>query len=147
MLRKYSDVVPETPDEPDAQQPIDVVTWLTDMLYTGVGLGVLAVNRIQVARRSAQQRLGNSEPVNPGLAALADILADPERAQVVIAKLREELRDIDERLGGVETRFSGFLERIEPELPDGARELAGALRGLADDHATQIRAVLGLPSR
>lgn len=139
--------MPDTPDEPADNAVNDITTWLTDMLYTGVGLGVLAVNRVQVARRTAQKRLGAAEPVNPGLAALSDLLADPERARAVIAKLRAELQDIDERLGGVENRFSGFLERIEPDLPDGARELAGALRGITDDHAAQIRAVLGLPSR
>ena len=33
-------------------EPIDpAVAWLTDLLYTGVGLGILAVNKAQVARR------------------------------------------------------------------------------------------------
>lgn len=153
----------ETADEPTDKPTDEVTDWLRGLLYTGVGLGVLAVNRAQVARRSAQKRLSASASKTPdgesetatessGLPAgaaqaLADILADPQKAQVLIRRLLEELRDIDDRVGGIENRFTGMLEDLEPDMPESARAISAAVRGLTHDHATQFRAVFGLKVR
>lgn len=153
----------ETADQP-ADQPTDEVTdWLRGLLYTGVGLGVLAVNRLQVARRSAQKRLSTSSAKTSddksgaaaqsgglpagAVQALADILADPRKAQLLVGRLLEELQDIDDRVGGIENRFTNMLEDLEPDMPESAREISAAVRGLTHDHATQIRAVFGLRVR
>jgi len=133
--------------DPEEQAPTDPVEWLTDVLYTGVGLGILAINRIQVARRDLEKSHGGSDVVNPGVAAIQDLLADPERTKRVVSRLQEELQDLDDRFDGFETRLTGILDDIEPELPGAARELAVALRNLAGDHAAQVRAVLGLRAR
>ena len=164
----YSDGVPERSEESASVDQEELTAWLTDALYTGVGLGVLAINRLQVARRAAEQKLtpssnsaaesaagstGSSDspgPANPaaaGLTALSEMLADPDRASAVLHRVRDELQDLDDRLDGVENRLTEFLDGIEPELPPGARELAAALRSVASDHATQVRAVLGLRVR
>lgn len=163
---KYSDGVPERSDESTPVDQEELTAWLTDALYTGVGLGVLAVNRLQVARRAAEKKLAPSAssgegsdpgdrgdapgPANPaaaGLTALSEMLADPDRASAILHRVRDELQELDDRLDGVENRLTDFLDGIEPELPPGARELAAALRSVASDHATQVRAVLGLRVR
>lgn len=161
---KYSELVSDESDQRDSSEQEEITAWLTDALYTGVGLGVLAINRIQVARRSAEKTLRDSSttdaaadpsgdatvadnPAAAGMAALSEMLADPDRAAAILERVREELQGIDDRLDGVENRLVEFLDGIEPELPAGARELAAALRSVATDHATQLRAVLGLRVR
>ncbi|MFV2039425.1 MAG: hypothetical protein ACC660_04205 [Acidimicrobiales bacterium] len=149
--------MPETPEEPDDE----VTEWLMDLLYTGVGLAVLGVNRLQVARRSAQKHFAT--PASTGdepdtgtetrslptgaLSAIAGLVSDPEQARSLLRRLRQELQDIDDRLGGIDNRLTDMLRDLEPDLPDGAREISAALRGLTYDHATQLRAVLGLRVR
>ncbi len=133
--------------EADDESPTDPTEWLTDILYTGVGLGILAINRIQVARRDLEKRQDRPDGANPGLAAIQDLLADPDKAKRVVDRLHHELQDLDDRLDGFENRLSQILDGIEPDLPDTARTLTVALRTLAADHAAQVRAVLGLRER
>lgn len=141
--------MPEQPTDstdPADRTEFDVAEWLTDMLYTGVGLGVLAVNRIQVARRHVQADMADRNPAQ-GFDGLGSLLPEPDKARAFLAKLRDELQEVDDRLGGVEKQFTGALERLEDDLPDGARQLSAAIRSVTDDHATQLRAVLGLSER
>ena len=136
--------------EPENASQDPTVAWLTDVLYTGVGLGVLAVNRFQVARRDLQQQIRAGEVDVPDLSFLGDIgdLADdPERASRIAAKLRAGLADLDERLDGVEHRIGAILADVEPDLPEPLRELSRAFRVVADDHLSQLRAALGLEAR
>ncbi len=133
--------------ENDGQSPNDPTEWLTEVLYTGVGLGILAINRIQVARRDFEKNHDGDLPMNPGLTAFQDLLSDPEKTKRVMERLHHELQDLDDRLDGFENRFGDVLDNLEPDLPETARELVVALRALAGDHASQIRSVLGLRSR
>ncbi len=119
---------------------------LEDLVYTGVGLGVLAVNRAQVARRRLQAEAVDTDLGELGqpLAELADLLRDPERLRSLAATLRDELRLIDDRLDGLEHRVTEILDRVEPDLPAGLRELLGAVRTLTAENAGQVRSMLGL---
>ncbi len=126
------------------------MAWVTDLLYTGVGLGVLAVNRFQVARRDLQKQVEAGELELPDISFLGDLgeLADdPERATRIAAKLRDGLQDLDDRLDGVEHRIGAILADLEPDLPEPLRELSRAFRVVADDHLSQLRAALGLEAR
>jgi len=132
----------------DTSDPSDAATeWLTEMLYTGVGLGILAVNRFQVARRSAESALqdGGIDLTNsPGLAALSEVLSDPARLEEVLGRVKDEIALLDDRLGGLEDHLSAAMGRIEPDLPDAARELTQAATRLLSDHGPDLRALLGL---
>ena len=129
-------------------EPTDAaVEWLKDLLYTGVGLGVIGINRFQGARRDLQAQLADGTLDGPDLSAFSELLSDPERTDRILAKLRTELQDLDERLGGFEHRLGSILDGIEPDLPEPLLDLSRALRSLADEHADQVRSALGLESR
>ncbi|MEM7285327.1 MAG: hypothetical protein AAF480_03165 [Actinomycetota bacterium] len=129
-------------------EPTDpAVAWVTDLLYTGVGLGVLAVNRLQVARRDLQKQVDADELELPDLSVLRDFATDPESARRIAAKLRDELQDLDDRLDGIEHRIGSILAGIEPDLPEPLRDVSRAVRIVAEDHVAQLRAVLGLEAR
>lgn len=129
-------------------EPTDpAVAWVTDLLYTGVGLGVLAVNRLQVARRDLQKQVDADELELPDLSFLRDFATDPESARRIAAKLRDELQDLDDRLDGIEHRIGSILAGIEPDLPEPLRDVSRAVRIVAEDHVAQLRAVLGLEAR
>ena len=130
--------------DPAASSPIP--DKLTDLLYTGVGLGVLAVNKVQVARRDAEKRRKAGNGSDP-LSRVQRAMAHPDAAATVLRRLHTELRDADERMGGIENRITALLDRIEPDLPPPAQELVSALRDLAADNSAQVRAVLGLRVR
>ena len=142
-MHKYSNEVPEDSDDPIQ----DAAEWLTNLLYTGVGLGILAMNKAQVAKRDLEQHFSEAGAQAPDLAAIQDILGDPERTARVLERLRVELQDVDDRLDGVEHRFSAALDSLEPDLPPAARDLSQALRGLVNEHASQLRSALGLRQR
>jgi hypothetical protein len=132
--------------ESSATNGADMTDRLADLLYTGVGLGIIALNRAQVARRSVGTQLRTDDrdgPLGP-LDALGDLLADPERARRLLVALREEIARLDDRLDGIEDHLSSIADRIEPDLPVAARELLGVVRSIAGDHAGQLRSVLGL---
>ena len=133
--------------DPRDEATDDAAEWLTELLYTGVGLGILAINRIQVARRSAEKHLhdkGVSLPSNPGLDAVTELVGDPDKLSRVLDKLKTELADLDSRLDGFDNRILDLLNHLEPELPDAARDLSAALRKLTSEHAGQLRSLLGL---
>ena len=129
-------------------EPIDpAVAWLTDLLYTGVGLGILAVNKAQVARRDLQKQVDAEELELPDLSFLRELASDPDRTRRIAVRLRDELRDLDDRLDGIEHRIGSILDGIEPDLPEPLRDLLRAFRTVADDHVSQLRAALGLEAR
>lgn len=120
---------------------------LADLLYTGVGLGVLAINRIQVARRDLQKSMGESDNGLSELGDLQALLADPERLGRVAERIRGELRDLDNRVDGIENRIAAVLDDIEPDLPPTLRDVSRLMRMVASEHADQVRAILGLEGR
>ena len=124
-MAAYTDAVSENDDD---LQPL--VNRLEDLFYTGVGLGVLAVNRAQVARRRVQTdaNAGGRPDLAAPLTELRDLLGDPQRLRSLLGLVRDELQVIDDRLGGVEHRLTAVLDRLEPELPDALGELVGGLR-------------------
>lgn len=129
-------------------EPIDpAVAWVTDLLYTGVGLGILALNKAQVARRDLQKQVEAEELELPDLSFLRELANDPERTQRIAVRLRDEIKDLDDRLDGIEHRIGSILASIEPDLPEPLRDLSRAFRTVADDHVTQLRAALGLEAR
>ena len=134
------------PDHDD--EAIDpAVTWITDLLYTGVGLAVLAVNKAQVARRDLQRQVEEEQLELPDLTVLRDLAADPERARRLAMRLRDEFQDLDDRLDGVENRIASIVSGLEPDLPEPLRDVARAVRTVAEDHVSQLRAALGLEAR
>lgn len=129
-------------------EPSDpAVAWLTDLLYTGVGLGIMAVNKAQVARRDLQKQVEADELELPDLSFLRDLASDPDRTRRIAVRLRDELQDLDDRLDGIEHRIGSILDGIEPDLPEPLRDLSRAFRTVADDHVSQLRAALGLEAR
>ena len=129
-------------------EPIDpAVAWVTDLLYTGVGLGILAVNKAQVARRDLQKQVEAEELELPDLSFLRELANDPERTRRIATRLRDEIQDLDDRLDGIENRIGSILASIEPALPEPLRDVSRAFRTVADEHLTQLRAALGLEAR
>lgn len=129
-------------------EPTDpAVAWLTDLLYTGVGLGIMAVNKAQVARRDLQKQAEAEGLDLPDLTFLRELASDPERTRRIATRLRDELQDLDDRLDGIEHRIGSILAGLEPDLPDPLRDLSRAFRSIAVDHVAQVRAALGLEAR
>ena len=119
---------------------------MTDILYTGVGLGILAVNRMQVAKRQIQADIAERKS-SVDLDGIGRLFGEPDRARQLFRNLRDEFQDVDDRLGGVNKHSTETLEHLEAGLPEGARQLSEALRSVTDDRATQLRAVLSLKER
>ena len=142
-----ADPSPEASDDTADDAARAAADKLLDLLYTGVGLGVIAVNKAQVARRNAGIELPSlgGDGTNP-LAGVQDVLNDPETLGTVLEWIKNEARDLDERLDGFEHRLDDALDRLGAELPESAQTVVSGLRSLAADHAVQFRAVLGLPN-
>lgn len=119
---------------------------LLDLLYTGVGLGVLAVNKAQAARRNAMGAGGPLEgsALAAGIEDFQKLMADPDTLAAVVHWIQVEVRNLDERFDGVEDRIDEALGRLEPDLPEGAQQIVKGLRSLASEHAGQVRSLLGL---
>lgn len=138
----------------------DITERLANLAYTGVGLGVLAVNRAQVALRKAERDLAEGANTAAATSATDDkdsggaatdaastlqaLVTDPGTAIVLLTWLRNELQGLDNRLGGIENQIGDALDRLEPQLPEAVRPVVAGLRDAASDHAVQFRAVLGL---
>jgi hypothetical protein len=133
----------------DDEQGPSIADRVEDVLYTVVGLGVLAVNRAQVARRRLQAEWADTDlgDLAAPFSMVTDVLGDPEKVRSILDAARDELQSIDDRLDGVEHRVSAILDRIEPELPPPLAELTSALRNLANDNADRARSLLGLRLR
>lgn len=125
--------------------PNEAAERILDLLYTGVGLGVLAVNKAQVARRNATAEGGILEGSSfaASMDELERVVNDPDTVGAVLEWLRQEAQNLDDRLDGIEDRIDEALGRLEPELPDTARQFVSGLRSLAAEQAAQIRASLG----
>jgi hypothetical protein len=129
-------------------------SWLVDSaldaLYTSVGLAVLGVNRVQVARRDLAARSARGEAPAPGdlvtrlLAAGQQLRGDPQAVREAASRLGQELQAIEELVEEVGRRLGAILDQVEPDLPDGVREVVGAARQAAADLGAHYRAVLGL---
>ena len=83
----------------------------------------------------------------PDLSFQRELASDPDRTRRIAVRLRDELRDLDDRLDGIEHRIGSILDGIEPDLPEPLRDLSRAFRTVADDHVSQLRAALGLEAR
>ncbi|MGI9622119.1 MAG: hypothetical protein ACR2PK_04715 [Acidimicrobiales bacterium] len=135
-----------TPEDAETSQD-EPVDRLADLLYTVVGFGVLAVNRVQVARRSAQAGAAGTAANLPGTDDLRALLSDPQTMRNIAVRLRDELQDLDNAVGGFDNRVNSLLDDIETELPENATWVTDMLRTVADDHIVQMRSIVGLEVR
>jgi hypothetical protein len=130
----------------DDETQIPGVDRLRDLLYTGVGLGVLAVNRAQAARRSATAPGGAlaGTPLADALDRLDSVVGDPAMRDTLLRWLADEVRAVDARLGGMEHHLDAALERLQPQLGDNAAEIVTQVRTALTESAGAVRDALGL---
>jgi ABC-type transporter Mla subunit MlaD len=139
------------PDETQSR----VVDAALDALYTSVGLAVLGVNRVQVARRDLAKRSGasttdllnGSDLTNRLVSAAQQLRADPQALRDTLSRFGQELQAIDDLIDEVGRRVGQIVDRVEPDLPDGVREVVAVTREAVGDLSAHYRAVLGLSPR
>ncbi len=102
-----------------------------DVLYIGVGAGVLAFQRAQV------QRVELTKAVEGRIAEGRKQVADLTKAAGTTAEGR--FAKIDERVNDLEARVEDVLEAVQLRLPKPAAELFGQARSAARTTRTQVR--------
>lgn len=102
-----------------------------DVLYIGVGAGVLAFQRAQV------QRVELSKAVEERIAEGRKQFTDLTKSASTTAE--GQLAKIDERVTELEDRVEDVLEIVQQRLPKPAAELFGQARSAARTTRTQVR--------
>ena len=108
----------------------DVTKVLKDAVYVTVGLGVLALQRVQVQRNELRKQLDGQ---------VGDART---QLQSVTKVVDDRFKVVEERLQGVEERVETLLDQFEDRLPEQARELAKQARQAAKDARGQLRALV-----
>jgi ElaB/YqjD/DUF883 family membrane-anchored ribosome-binding protein len=115
---------------PEVPKVTDVTKVVKDAIYVTVGLGVIAVQKVQVQRRELRKRLKG--PVGDAKSQLSSL-----------TKLVDDrVKLVEERLEGVEERFESLLDQLEDRLPDQAKGFAQQARTAAKDARTQVRGLV-----
>jgi hypothetical protein len=117
-----------------AQNPFDDLTKvLKDVLYVGVGLGVVAVQRAQVQRQELRKQL----------AALTS--SDPQAG--AHRTVDDRMTRVEERLAAVEERVEATLDSVEALLPapvqDVSKQVRAVAKGARDSARQQVRELVG----
>ena len=108
-------------------------TTAKDVLYTAVGVAVLATQRLQVQRRELQNQL------EPTVREAASVTADKVQAQgkELQKQLEPTVRQVAVRLkdaaGVIDARVDPVLDRIEQRMPPTGRDLVRQARGVAKE--------------
>lgn len=102
-----------------------------DVLYIGVGAGVLAFQRAQVQRveltKAVEERIAESRKQFTDLTKSAGTTAEGQLAK------------LDERVTEIEERVEDVLELVQQRLPKPAAELFGQARTVARTTRGQVR--------
>jgi hypothetical protein len=93
---------------------------ITDTIYVGVGLGVLAFQRAQVRRRELSARLDQRVG----------------ESRTVVRSVEQGLLALDDRAVALEAMV---FERLEPALPEAARAALEQARAVATTVRAQVR--------
>jgi hypothetical protein len=122
-------------DRAETRNPADRIAEIAkDVLYVGVGAGVLAFQRAQVQRveltKAIEQRMADSRRQ----------LADLTKAATTTAT--GQLAWLDERATAVEARVDDVLDTVQDRLPKPAAELLGQARTAAKATRTQVRGLI-----
>lgn len=102
-----------------------------DVLYIGVGAGVLAFQRAQVQRVELTKAV--EERITEGRKQFADV------TKSAATTAEGQLSKIDERVTEFETRVEDVLELVQDRLPKPAAELFGQARTVARSTRGQVR--------
>ncbi len=128
----------------------DVTAAAKDGVYIAVGSGVLTAQRVQVARRDLQTRLGDIDvefapsdwahsAVTAGRNSFGTVRTQFGRLGDVPA-----VHAIDEQVQSVEDRVDTVLDAVESKLPTPAQFMLNTVREVAKDSTAQARTALGL---
>ena len=98
-----------------------------DVVYVGVGAGVLAIQKAQVQRRELQKQFGSQ--------------VDEAKDQLgsVAGMVEDRVKLVEERLESVEERLDTLLDQVEENVPEQAREIIKQARKAAKDARGQVR--------
>lgn len=133
---------------PDSTTTDDLTKALRDVLYVGVGLGVIAFQRMQVQRNDftkqvkahladARQQIEQMNSANP------DLAGDARRSFDKLTEgFEERVKVVEERLVALEDQFDGIFDQIEEKLPEPARDLVKQARDTAKEARTQVRSLV-----
>ncbi len=100
---------------------------LRDVLYVGVGAGVIAFQKAQVQRREFQAQLA---------AQFEDVRSQIESAA---GKVEDRVKLVEERIEAAEERIEAMLDQVEDTLPEPTRDAFKQARKVAQDTRTQVR--------
>jgi hypothetical protein len=128
----------------------DLTAAAKDGVYIAVGSGVLTAQRIQVARRDLQSRIGELDvefaptdwahsAVSAGRTRFDDVRDQFGRLGDVPA-----VHAIDEQFQSIEDRVDTLLDAVESKLPTPAQFMLNTVREVAKDSTAQARDMLGL---
>jgi ElaB/YqjD/DUF883 family membrane-anchored ribosome-binding protein len=102
----------------------DIQKRLTDGVYVGIGLGVIAFQKAQVQRQELRKQLA----ANVGTARTS---------------VEDRIKTAEERLLAMEHRIDAVLDDVEERLPEQARSVMHQAREVARDTRDQLRELVG----
>jgi len=126
----------------------DLTKTIKDVLYVGVGLGVIAFQRAQVQRvdltKQIKAQFGEARDQVEKMGGGSDDLRAEARRQVerLADGFDDRVQLVEERLDTIESQFDGLLDQIEEKLPEQARELVKQARDTAKEARSQVRALV-----
>ena len=103
---------------------------LTDVLYVGVGAGVIAFQKAQVQRRELQALLTSQ---------FGDARSQFES---VASKVEDRVKLVEDRIEAAEERIDALLDQVEDNLPTQARDSLKQARRVARDTRDQVRSIV-----
>lgn len=104
----------------------DITKVAKDVVYVGVGLGILTFQKAQVQRQELQKRLG----VN-----LDNRKADWDK---VGDRFETQVKTLEARLDDLETKVAEALDQLQEKLPEQAAEILGQARGAVKSARSQV---------
>ncbi len=109
----------------------DVSRVAREAVYVGVGLGVIAFQKVQVQRVELTKVLKGQ------------IGEAKEQIETMAGTVDDRVKLVEDRLDAVEDRFEALFDEIEAKLPEQAREIVAQARETARDARQQVRAAVG----
>jgi dsDNA-specific endonuclease/ATPase MutS2 len=126
-----------TADDPPIKEPImadtsidNLTKVLKDVLYVGVGAGVIAFQKAQVQRRELRAQL------------TSQFGEARTQFETVASKVEDRVKLVEERIDAAEARLDTLLDQVEENLPEQAREPFKQARKVAKDTRTQVRSLV-----
>jgi hypothetical protein len=112
-----------------------LVAVLRDAAYVVIGFGVLTVQQAQVRRRELADKLA----AHPAVQQLG---ATREQLEEFLGGFETRIADLDARIDAFESKLDDVVEQVERKLPEQAGAVLGTAHELARTARQQVRGLI-----